>query len=211
MPVLPRAGWLALGAIIAALLAGGGRFDLGLPAALVVVIGAGTLVGAVVALARRHMAGAALLLGLGAVALRAGIGLIAVPAAPTLPLPAGSGPWSAQVVDVSSPSGDQQRAFLQLSLAGTDEGEPPCRWLVYAWLPRHPSLVPGDRLSLRGTLDAPPERCPGLRRLPRRAGGRGHAQGRRIRASRGRTWCHGRGRTTPPGHRRGHRTRHPGA
>ncbi len=162
MPVLPRAAWLALGAIAAALLAGGGRFDAGLPALLVVVIGAGILVGAVATLARRHMAVAALLLGLGAVALRAGIGLIAAPAAPTLPLPTGSGPWSAQVVDVSSPAGDQQRAFLQLSLAGPAEGEPTGRWLVYAWLPRHPSLVPGDRLSLRGALDAPPEDSPGF-------------------------------------------------
>jgi len=75
VPVLPRAAWLALGAIAAALLAGGGRFDAGLPALLVVVIGAGMLVGAVATLARRRMAVAALLLGLGAVALRAGIAL----------------------------------------------------------------------------------------------------------------------------------------
>ena len=162
MPVLPRAAWLAFGAITASLFAGGGTFDAGLPAALVAVIGAGTLIGAVVALAWRHMAGAAFLLGLGAVALRAGIGLIAAPAVPTLPLPAGSGPWSAQVVDVSSPAGDQQRAFLWLSLGGTGEDEPPGRWLVYAWLPRHPSLVPGDRLSLRGTLEPPPVDAPGF-------------------------------------------------
>jgi competence protein ComEC len=66
------------------------------------------------------------------------------------------------VVDVSSPAGDQQRAFLQLSLAGTGEGEPHGHWLVYAWLPRHPSLVPGDRLSLRGALEAPPDDAPGF-------------------------------------------------
>ena len=162
MPVLPRAAWLALGAIVAALLAGGGRFDAGLPALLVVVMGAGTLVGAVATLAQRRMAGAALLLGLGAVALRAGIVLVAVPAAPSLPLPAGSGSWSARVVDVSSPAGDQQRAFLQLSPAGSSEREPLGRWLVYAWLPRHPSLVPGDRLSVRGALEAPPDDAPGF-------------------------------------------------
>jgi competence protein ComEC len=163
VPALPRAGWLALGAILAALFTGGGDLDLGLPGLLVVATGVGALCLVVLSLARDRAAGAAFLLGLGAVALRAGLGLILAPAGPVMPLPDGRGPWNAEVADVSSPAGDQQRAFLRLSTADADEDAPgEGHWLVYAWLPRHPALVPGDRLTVMGALDAPPADAPGF-------------------------------------------------
>ena len=160
MPALPRAGWLAFGAILAALLTGGGSLDLGLPVALVVAAGVGALGLVAACLARGKAPAAAFLLGFGAVALRAGLALAIAPASPALPLPDGSGPWWAQVADVSSPAGDQQRAFLRLSMPGA--GDEATSWLVYAWLPRYPAVVPGDLVTLSGTLEPPPADSPGF-------------------------------------------------
>ncbi len=157
IPVLPRAAWLAAGAITAALVTDGVVFDLGSPAEVTVLIAVVVLL-AVVPAARGHRARlAASLLGFGTVALRAGLALlVAAGAGSTLPLPQGSGEWPAEVVDVSSPSGLEQRALLQVS--GPDRAG----WLVYAWLPRHPALVPGDRAAVRGVLEAPPQDAPGF-------------------------------------------------
>ncbi len=160
MPALPRAGWLALGAILAALLTGGGNLDVGLPVALVVAAGVGALGLVAACLARGKAPAAAFLLGFGAIALRAGLALAIAPADPALPLPDGNGPWWAKVADVSSPAGDQQRAFLRLTTAGA--GEEAASWLVYAWLPRHPAVAPGDLLTVSGALEPPPPDSPGF-------------------------------------------------
>jgi len=105
------------------------------------------------------MATAALLLGLGTVSLRVVLPLLIGGAGGgDLALPAGSGQWQARVVELSSPSGAEQRGFLRVSAGPGQEGE----WLVYAWLPRHPALVPGDEVSLRGTLQAAPLDAPGF-------------------------------------------------
>ena len=162
MPVLPRAGWLALGAILAALLTGGGALDLGLPGTLVAATGVAVLGLVGVCLARGKASAAAFMLGLGSIALRAGLALAIAPASPTTPLPDGSGPWRAEVVDVSSPAGDQQRAFLRLASADAREDADASDWLVYAWLPRHPALVRGDLLTVNGSLEAPPADSPGF-------------------------------------------------
>jgi len=159
MSRLPRAGWLAAGAIIAALLSEGGRFALPLPTPLALVI-SGSLLVAAIALALAHRApSAALLLALGSVGLRAALAaLMAGPAIASLALPAGSGEWQGAVVDVSSPSGAEQRAFVRLDAGPGHDGA----WLVYAWLPRHPALVPGDAITVRGTLAGPPHDAPGF-------------------------------------------------
>ncbi len=152
---LPRAGWLALGAIGAALLLTGER----LPAAAAVLAGAGTLTTAVLLLRLRRMGTAALLLAFGSVALR--IGLVASVAGGSVvdaALPVGNGEWDGRIVDVSSPSGLEQRAFVRLRAGTPAAGE----WLVYAWLPRHPALVPGDEVRVRGSLQEPPTDAPGF-------------------------------------------------
>lgn len=159
MPALPRAAWLAAGAIAAALVAAGGAFDLGLTAEPTVLVAIALLVAVVVAVNRQQAAVAAALLGFSSVALRAGLALlIGGGVGSPLPLPQGSGEWQAQVVDISSPSGVEQRAMLRLS----SEGAGASVWLVYAWLPRYPMLVPGDRIAVRGTLEPPPDDAPGF-------------------------------------------------
>jgi competence protein ComEC len=163
MPTLPRAAWLALGAIGAALLADGGGLSLGLPAAATIAMATAALLIGGVALRRERMAVAALAIGIGAVGLRAGLGVAVGAAAMVAPLPTGSSQWHAQVVDVSSPSGAEQRAFLHLADEVDDPvSEGTAGWLVYAWLPRHPALVPGDLLTVRGTLEPPPLDAPGF-------------------------------------------------
>ncbi len=153
MARIPRAGWLAVGAIAAALALGDVEAWL---ACLVAAIGLGAVVVLVVA---HRMAAAALTLAVGTVALRIGFAALLVgPAVGGTPLPAGSGEWAGRVVDVSSPSGSEQRAFVRLSDVASVAGS----WLVYAWLPRHPALVPGDRIVVRGRLQGPPADAPGF-------------------------------------------------
>ncbi len=144
MPRLPRAGWLAVGAILAALLTASDRLDI--PAWTALATGAGAAVGALGAALARRAGTTALLLAFATVGLRAGVASwLALSAAATPPLEPGSGSWPGLVTDVSSPSGMEQRAFVQL------EASPDADWLVYAWLPRHPALVPGDRIEVEAS------------------------------------------------------------
>jgi competence protein ComEC len=158
MSRLPRPGWLAVGAIAAALLAEGSGFALPLAPGLAGVVGFLLLSGGVVAARRRHGSLAVLLLAYGSVSLRAVVATLIAASAPLLPtLPVGSGEWDASVVDISSPNGAEQRAMVRLH-AGSDM----TGWLVYAWLPRHPALVPGDDIAVRGTVQPPPADAPGF-------------------------------------------------
>lgn len=158
VPRLQRSTWLAVGAMVAALLADGGPMALPIPALLGIGLGAAALAGAVAGLALRRAAVAALLLGLGSIGLRATLAVyLAGPGTGVMALPVGSGEWDGGVVDVSSPSGTEQRAFVRLSSADQSS-----EWQVYAWLPRHPALVPGDRIVVRGTLKAPPTDADGF-------------------------------------------------
>ena len=112
---------------------------------------------------RDRAALATLLLGIGSVLLRVALGA-AFDATSTVaqPLPAGHGSWVAQVEDLSTPSGDEQRAFVRLRAApGTEPAATPT-WRVYAWLPRYPALVPGDLVTVEGQLDTPPADAPGF-------------------------------------------------
>lgn len=155
MPRLPRAGWLALGAITAAL----SLSDSPLPAWATTALAVAAIALVAVLLRLRRMAAAALLLAFGAVALRIGlVALVSGGAILTAALPAGSGEWDGVVTDVSSPSGSEQRAFVRLRGEARTGGG----WLVYAWLPRHPALVPGDEVHVRGTLREPPVDAPGF-------------------------------------------------
>ena len=158
VPALPRTGWLAAGAIAAALTTAGGPLALPLPAGAVLA-GAAVALGAGVAAALLGRVNpAAFLLALGSVGLRAAVGLL-LAAGPTMTaLPTGNGEWDGVVVDVSSPNGAEQRALLDL----VDATRGSRAWRVYAWLPRHPALVPGDAIALRGSLQAPPTDAPGF-------------------------------------------------
>ncbi|HSM34214.1 MAG TPA: ComEC/Rec2 family competence protein [Anaerolineae bacterium] len=158
---IPRAGWLSLGAIAAALLAEGGRFALPLPAWLGLALYALVVLAGLAAAVTRRAPAAAFLVAFGSVGLRAAAaGVLAgsVLSAPSLPV--GSGEWGAQVVDVSTPAGVEQRAFVRLTSHAGSAGEGD--WLVYAWLPRYPPLVPGDGILLSGTVQPPPVDAPGF-------------------------------------------------
>ena len=152
MPSLPRAAWLASGAIGAALLATSG-LAARVPSLLVLAAAIAAL-GMVVPMARsQHARVAALLLGLGSVTAHAALAaMLGASSVATVPPPVGSGAWHATVVDVSSPSGTEQRAFLELS--GEQPGD--ASWTVYAWLPRHPAVVPGDLLHVAGPFQPIP-------------------------------------------------------
>lgn len=147
-PSLPRAAWLACGAVLAAVLTPGEA-----PALPALPIVALLLAAGVGAGLRRRAGLAAFLIGAGTVGLRATLPLLFTAASGVAPLPTGSGAWPAQIVDVSSPAGMEQRAMVRL----TAPGAPDASWLAYAWLPRHPALLPGDRIDARGMLSAPPD------------------------------------------------------
>ena len=151
MQRIPRAGWLAIGALVAALL----LRDAGPLAAVAGTIGLSAAF--VLAVAHRRSA-AALALAFGTVALRASlVALLAGPGSVVPALVTGSAEWDGTVTDVSAPKGPDQRAFITLEPPGRPEG-----WLVYAWLPRHPALVTGDRVHVRGVVEGPPASAPGF-------------------------------------------------
>jgi competence protein ComEC len=156
---LPRAAWLALGAIAAALAVT--AIPPGMTAvAVLVVVGGVVSIGAAMLLARRRAAaGMALCLAYGSVALRGGIPLLLAVGGGSLSPPVSSAEWIGRVADISAPAGMEQRAFVELVTA---DGAA-TRWLAYAWLPRHPALVRGDVIGLEGTLEPPPSDGGGFR------------------------------------------------
>jgi competence protein ComEC len=189
MARLPRAGWLALGAITAAMLAEGGRFALPLPAGLAFGLAAAIVVAGLAVAGLRRAGVAAFLVAFGSVSLRAAAAAVLAGTALAPPaLPAGSGEWDALVVDLSSPAGAEQRAFVRLlagsgAEAGAEAGAQAggeAGWLVYAWLPRHPALVPGDRVTLRGTVQPPPADAPGFADFLRSRGAAGSLKGHAL-------------------------------
>ncbi|MGH2467179.1 MAG: ComEC/Rec2 family competence protein, partial [Candidatus Limnocylindrales bacterium] len=157
---MPRAGWLALGGLGAALLAG----PLPLPAgALPLLLGATALVllsGWIAAPGPRRAQVAAVAAGAALVLLRAAIPLAASPASLLTAAPTGSFAWTATVESVSAPSAGDQRAMV---LATTEAGpggevrpaEPGAQgpYRLWAQLPRYPSIAPGDRITFRGRVE----------------------------------------------------------
>ena len=136
----------------------------------------GSLALALVTAAVRRAEATALLVAFGTVGLRAGMATALTVGAPAVaPLEAGSGEWQGAVSDVSSPSGAEQRAFVSLRAPGGGT------WLVYAWLPRHPALVPGDAIEVRGQLQAPPADAPGFAGFLESRGAVGTLKGHAMR------------------------------
>jgi competence protein ComEC len=148
---MPRSAWIAGGAILTALAVGGQGSASGLLVLGLLV--AATIAGLGFVVARRP-GQAAMALGAVTVALRLLMG--GLDAAPNVPAPTDRilGDWTAQVLTLGSTTGGQQRSVL-LVRGAADAGPPgPAGpWRAYAWLPRYPALVPGDRIAFDDALE----------------------------------------------------------
>ncbi|MFL5756458.1 MAG: ComEC/Rec2 family competence protein [Chloroflexota bacterium] len=143
---LPRSGWFASGAAIAALSApiAGGAPVLLAPLILVVIAGTVTTSRGHSSARRVRIPVAAMALGGALVGLR----LVAVGAHVAPPLPTGSGPWVATVEAVGAPLRGSQRATVTVP---TDEGDE----RVAATLPAFPAVKSGDLIKVDGSLRPP--------------------------------------------------------
>lgn len=149
---MPRSGWLAVGAAVAALLApASGALVLGLAVGAATAGALATGAGAAgrprsTRFSERHWRSPAwpILAGAGAIAVRLLLGATGPPAEG---MPAGSGPWTAIVEAVGSPLDGSQTATIQLE--GT-------ALRVAATLPRYPAIGPGDRIRVEGEIRSPP-------------------------------------------------------
>ncbi|MEO7664869.1 MAG: ComEC/Rec2 family competence protein, partial [Candidatus Limnocylindrales bacterium] len=150
---MPRSGWLALGAIGAALVLVDGPLATAGSRGAVIVALVSLAAAASMALAghldtrlrvRRHVAGG---LVVGAVLLAARVAANgATPAAAPSP-PTGTGPWSASVLSIGPLRASTRPAVLDLV-------DPP-GIRVAASLPAWPTVVPGDLIAVGGTIEPP--------------------------------------------------------
>jgi competence protein ComEC len=177
--------WLATGAVAAALatntlVQAAGNLHAHL-AALLAVVAAGGLLAAVALIRRGAPRPALLLLGAATVCLRVVLGMAAAGPAtsPDLP-PAGPGEWRATVVSTSGPSRSEQRAMLRLEEGPGIAAEANGGAAVYAWLPRFPPLVPGDRLRVGGSVEPVPDEDDGFASFLRSRGAIGTLRARRM-------------------------------
>ena len=142
---MPRTGWLAAGAAIAALTVG--AEDRRLLGVLVVAAGLLLLVG--LWMPRGQRVGLlALTIGILSIALRTGVG----PAGPALSgSPMGNGPWTMVVETVGSPRKGDQVATIRTASEGASG------FRVAATLPRYPAIEPGDRITVTGRARPRPD------------------------------------------------------
>ena len=153
---MPRSGWLALGAVAAALADASITGVRGVVA--LALFGAGALAAAgTLALALRGTrpraaggARSAALVAAGAMVI--GLRLILMPLpGPPVPdgaLPVGSGPWTGEVTSISAPKNGTQPVIVALA--------PPLGFSVAATLPVFPVVVPGDLVTMTGSMRPPP-------------------------------------------------------
>jgi competence protein ComEC len=148
---MPRSGWLATGAVAAAL--GGELLGIRVVAASVAMAAAMLLMlGSTAAPAtRRRVVPATVAMLCAATALAARLSFL--PAGPPAidTLPEGNGPWHATVVATGSPREGRQAATIEL----VEPGGAPIR--LAATLPRYPVVAPGQRIVLDGSPERPPE------------------------------------------------------
>ncbi len=141
---MPASGWLAVGSVLAALAApSAGSLVVGLLAASLAVAGwsAGD----------RRVRGIAIAgLGAGALAIR----LLVLPAPPPAiaELPAGDGPWVANVESIGPVRDGRQVATLRLMALGEVR--------LAATLPRFPEIEPGMEVTVSGAVRPPPDDDP---------------------------------------------------
>ena len=148
---MPRTGWLAVGAGLCGL-----AFGILVPTSIAALLATSVVAaatGVALGLARRGPA-AAIAVGTAAVAARLLAGELT--SAPDVPPPdvAIEGAWIGQVLTLGSTTGGQQRSVLVVQAADPaaegPEGTGP--WRAYAWLPRYPPLIPGDRIAFEAPL-----------------------------------------------------------
>jgi competence protein ComEC len=145
---MPASGWLAIGAVVAALI---GSLASPIVVALLgtsVLVAAGSVArsdGVQIGGRLRARSVAAIGIGVAALALR----LVVSPSPPptAAPLPTGSGPWQATVVAVGAVRDGQQVATLAL--------DGPDSVVVAATLPRYPQVEPGMSVVVGGGLRPP--------------------------------------------------------
>jgi competence protein ComEC len=141
---MPRSGWLAAGAIAAAVVGSAWSLPLG-------PLVAGSAAGlAVYCLLRRAALRWAALAG-AAVLLRVAAGVALTPAEVSVPGTVRSDAWDheAVVLSVNAPANGVQRAILELR-------PPDDRARVWASLPAYPVVVPTDTIRFGGTLEPSP-------------------------------------------------------
>jgi competence protein ComEC len=141
---MPRAGWIACGAVGGALtVTSGDRIAV---AVALAIAAAALLVAAL--LGRWRTVTLALVFGALAVAIRG----LSMPLAPGLVgAPGDAGPWPMIVESIGSPRGGHQVATLRTLDAG------PAGFRLAATLPRYPPIEPGDRIEVDGRSRARPD------------------------------------------------------
>ncbi|MBA2570386.1 MAG: ComEC/Rec2 family competence protein [Chloroflexi bacterium] len=151
---MPRAGWLAAGAVAAAVVAPSLGASGPIPPAAAALI---LIVVCLIASRRkprtgtgRHVASVAVLAGVVLILVRVALGAWLAPPSATVPPPTDERAWRAEVLSVGSTADGQQRAHLQVrdDMGGT--------WRIYGWLPRYPPVVPTHRLGFTARLEPSP-------------------------------------------------------
>ncbi len=142
---MPRAGWLAVGAVASSLTLSdaNGRTPIAVAIAILAVLLISRW------LPRRGRVPIAAV-GLGALAIALRLAILPTPTGP-IPEPAGDGPWSMQVETVGSPRDGKQTATLRSLEPGAD------RLRLAATLPAYPTVEPGDRLVVAGRVRPRPD------------------------------------------------------
>jgi competence protein ComEC len=149
---MTQSGWLAIGAVIAALAApGAGAAVVALAAAALAVAVASATRGSPAPLPSLAVLRRGLPLALGGLALALRLLVGGAEEGPAAALPEGRGPWTATVETRSSNRDGQQVATLGLAGEGGEA------WLVAASLPRYPEVRPGDIVVVDGAVEPPPD------------------------------------------------------
>ncbi len=175
--MMPRPAWIAVGALLVALLAStagtlpGGTEPIAPSTALVAL--AAACLGATAGIARASPSAVAVASGAALVSLRLVLGSLSPTPAPVTPLPSSLQATRVEVVSVSTPSDGVQRAVVAVEAAARSGLR------LYARLPRYPEIVPGDRISVDGTVQPPPD-GPGFGDYLRRAGIAGTLTARHV-------------------------------
>jgi len=154
---MPRAGWLAVGGIAAAICApflpGWAGLVAALATCLLLAVAAMVIGGLRRPPCRRlpSTAVAALMIGGAIILARLALGASMDHSSPPEPPPFDERPWQAEVLTVGSTAGGMQRAMLAASLGSG------ATWRVYGWLPRYPPYVPTDRIAFTARLEPAPQ------------------------------------------------------
>ncbi|MDQ3493302.1 MAG: hypothetical protein M3452_08585, partial [Chloroflexota bacterium] len=153
---MPRAGWLAVGGIVAGIcvpfLPERPVLLVSLAACVVLIAAASLLIGRQQPLRQRPpwIALAAGAIGASIVVTRIALGASLGPAGPPTSPPFDERAWQADVLTVGSTAGGLQRAMLAASDGSGST------WRVYAWLPRYPPYAPTDRIAFTARLEPAP-------------------------------------------------------